>query len=143
VAVDRAVPVRLVHAKRGKITRAEPVSALYEQNRIHHVGCFPELEDECCSFEPGSPDSPDRLDSMVYSITDLMLAGFEQLNSFHVPSGGLGRSVITQDPVAGLPSNVARELIGAGAFVKPGTYCPEAGGGDAQFGWSVLNPTGK
>jgi phage terminase large subunit-like protein len=45
-AVDRAVPVRLVHASRGKITRAEPVSALYEQSRVHHVGCFPELEDE-------------------------------------------------------------------------------------------------
>jgi len=38
--------------KRAKITRAEPVSALYEQNRIHHSGAFPELEDECCSFEP-------------------------------------------------------------------------------------------
>jgi phage terminase large subunit-like protein len=84
-AVDRSVPVRLVHASRGKITRAEPVSALYEQHKIHHVGCFPELEDECCSFEPGSADSPDRLDALVWALTDLMLGGFMEVTSFHIP----------------------------------------------------------
>jgi phage terminase large subunit-like protein len=83
-AVDRSIPVRLVHASRGKITRAEPVSALYEQNRVHHVGCFPELEDELCSFEPGSTDSPDRLDALVWGVTDLMLGGFLEMRSFHV-----------------------------------------------------------
>jgi predicted phage terminase large subunit-like protein len=76
-AVDRSVPARLVHASRGKITRAEPVSALYEQHRVHHAGGFPALEDEMCSFAPGSPDSPDRLDALVWALTDLMLASFE------------------------------------------------------------------
>jgi predicted phage terminase large subunit-like protein len=71
--VDPNVPVRTVHASRGKIIRAEPVSALYEQHRVSHVGCFPELEDQLCSFEPGSTDSPDRLDAMVYAFTDLMV----------------------------------------------------------------------
>ena len=48
--VDPAVPVTRVHATRGKYLRAEPVSALYEQGRVHHVGAFPELEDEMCDF---------------------------------------------------------------------------------------------
>jgi predicted phage terminase large subunit-like protein len=72
-AVDNGVPVRLVHASRAKITRAEPISALFEQHRAHMVGAYPELEDELCSFEPGTADSPDRLDSMVWAITDLMV----------------------------------------------------------------------
>ena len=67
----------MVHASRGKIVRAEPVSALYEQRKCHHVGGFPELEDELCSFEPGTADSPDRMDALVYAITDLMV-GFQQ-----------------------------------------------------------------
>lgn len=71
--VDPNVPVRTVHASRGKIIRAEPVSALYEQHRIAHVGGFPELEDQLCSFEPGSTGSPDRLDAMVYGLSDLMV----------------------------------------------------------------------
>jgi phage terminase large subunit-like protein len=53
-AVDATVPVKLVHASRGKVTRAEPISALYEQARVHHVGLFVELEDEMTSYEPGS-----------------------------------------------------------------------------------------
>ncbi len=72
--VDSNVPIRLVHASRGKIVRAEPVSALYEQGRVHHVGMFAELEDQLCSFAPGSPHSPDRLDALVYAISDLMVA---------------------------------------------------------------------
>jgi len=72
-AVDRDVPVRLVHASRGKITRAEPISALFEQHRCHMAGCFPELEDQLCSFEPGTADSPDRLDAAVWALTDLMV----------------------------------------------------------------------
>jgi len=72
-AVDRDVPVRLVHASRGKITRAEPISALFEQHRCHMAGCFPELEDQLCSFEPGTMDSPDVLDAAVWALTDLMV----------------------------------------------------------------------
>jgi phage terminase large subunit-like protein len=70
--VDERVPVRKIHAKRGKYTRAEPVSALYEQNRAHHAGIFPELEDEQCSYTPGSKWSPSRMDAAVWALTSLM-----------------------------------------------------------------------
>ena len=69
---DSNVPIKLVRASRGKHTRAEPVSALYEQGRIHHVGVFPELEDQLCTWVPGD-DSPDRLDALVWGFTELML----------------------------------------------------------------------
>jgi predicted phage terminase large subunit-like protein len=72
-SVDANVPFRGVHAKRGKILRAEPVSALYEQGRVHHVGCFPELEDQMATFAGGN-DSPDRLDALVYAIKELMVS---------------------------------------------------------------------
>jgi phage terminase large subunit-like protein len=70
--VDRQVPFKQVHASRGKYIRAEPVSALYEQGRIHHIGFFPELEDQLCEWVPGDK-SPDRLDALVWAITELML----------------------------------------------------------------------
>jgi phage terminase large subunit-like protein len=71
--IDQNVPITLVHASRGKVARAEPISALYEQGRVHHVGGFPLLEDQLCSFEPGSTKSPDRLDALVWALTDLMI----------------------------------------------------------------------
>lgn len=71
--IDPNVPITLVHASRGKVARAEPISALYEQGRVHHMGMLPELEDQLCSFEPGSTKSPDRLDSVVWALTDLMI----------------------------------------------------------------------
>jgi phage terminase large subunit-like protein len=74
--VDALIPYRAVHAARGKRTRAEPVAALYEQGRVHHVGAFPDLEDQLCAALPeggGGPD--DRLDALVYGITELDLAG--------------------------------------------------------------------
>lgn len=70
---DASVPVKLVHASRGKATRAEPVAALYEQGRVHHVGTFNALEDEQCLWTPGDA-SPNRMDALVWAITDLMLA---------------------------------------------------------------------
>ena len=70
-SVDPDVPVRLVHASRGKRTRAEPVVSLYEQARVHHVGVLPELEDQLCSWVPGD-ESPDRLDALVWAVTALM-----------------------------------------------------------------------
>lgn len=69
--VDPNVPVRLVWASRGKQTRAEPIAALYEQGRIHHVGTFPELETEQTSWIPGEP-SPNRMDALVWAFTDLI-----------------------------------------------------------------------
>jgi len=74
--IDANVPVRKVHATRGKYKRAEPVAALYEQGRVHHVGAFPQLEDQLCGYTvDGMADdsSPDRLDAMVWAMTDLML----------------------------------------------------------------------
>ncbi|AVM44941.1 DNA-packaging protein [Victivallales bacterium CCUG 44730] len=62
---------RAVRATRGKIARAEPVAALYEQGRVHHVGRFPELEEEMTGFTPSSPNSPDRLDALVWAVTIL------------------------------------------------------------------------
>lgn len=76
--IDPEVPVKLVSASRGKQLRAEPVSALDEQGKIHHVGTFPTLEDQLCSWVPDSGDpSPDRLDARVWAITELMLGGQE------------------------------------------------------------------
>jgi hypothetical protein len=72
--VDKSVPVKLVHASRGKATRAEPVSACYEQGRGHHVGSFLKLEDEMCLWMVGQ-DSPNRMDALVWAFTALDLTG--------------------------------------------------------------------
>ena len=84
---DKRLPYKKVHASRGKRTRAEPVAALYEQGKVHHVGGFAELEDEQCTWVPGEADSPDRMDALVWAITDLMLQGGP--GSIHVPGGSL------------------------------------------------------
>lgn len=70
--VDKTVNFKAVRASRGKYTRAEPVAALNEQGRIHHVGFFADLEDQLCEWVPGEK-SPDRLDAYVWIITELML----------------------------------------------------------------------
>lgn len=71
------VVFRAVRASRGKYIRAEPVSALAEQNRLHIVGSFPELEDQMCQWSPNlvNEPSPDRLDAMVWAVTYLMEEG--------------------------------------------------------------------
>ena len=68
------VPVKLVWASRGKATRAEPISAIAEKGRDHHVGIFPLLEDELCLWVPGDA-SPNRLDAKVWAYTELMQRG--------------------------------------------------------------------
>lgn len=74
---DETVPVKLVHASRGKMARAEPVSALYEQGKVKHVRGLNDLEDQMVQWEPlGSIGSPDRLDALVWAITDLSLNGY-------------------------------------------------------------------
>lgn len=73
-AVDRNVPVTLVHATRGKLVRAEPISALYEQHRVHHVGHFDELEEQMCTFSQDynrANGSPDRMDALVWGLSFL------------------------------------------------------------------------
>lgn len=71
--VEAHVPYKSVHASRGKALRAEPVSALYEQGKVHHVGTLPQLEDQMCQWDPSIGESPDRLDALVWALTDLML----------------------------------------------------------------------
>ncbi len=78
--IDKNLPLKLVRATRGKILRAEPIAALYERGRVVHVGAHPELEDQMCSFTGGgrgraNTKSPDRLDALVWALTDLMLTG--------------------------------------------------------------------
>ncbi len=76
--IDPDVPVRSVRANRGKYLRAEPVSALYEQGKVRHVGNLPDLEDEMCDFGLdglSSGKSPDRLDALVWALTHLCLSG--------------------------------------------------------------------
>ena len=70
--VDPTISYRKVTATRGKIIRAEPVASIYEQHRAHHVGAFARLEDQMCNYTPDSDFSPDRLDALVWAMTDLM-----------------------------------------------------------------------
>lgn len=77
-AAEASLPLRLVHASRGKTARAEPVAALYEAGRVRHAGMFPRLEDELCGLMPGGDyqgpgRSPDRADACVWGLTELML----------------------------------------------------------------------
>ena len=74
-AVDRTLPVKTVRARRGKYIRAEPVASLYEQGRVHHVGRFPALEDQMCTWNAdlGPSQSPDRADALVHAVTQLIL----------------------------------------------------------------------
>lgn len=74
--INDALPVRTVHATRGKQVRAEPVANLYQQGRVHHVGSFDKLEEQMISWDPVDPDpawSPDRMDALVWALTDAMV----------------------------------------------------------------------
>ncbi|MET0372611.1 MAG: terminase family protein [Sphingobium sp.] len=78
-AARAALPVKLVHASRGKVARAEPVAALYEAGRVAHGGAFPDLEDQMCGMVTGGAymgpgRSPDRADALVWALSELMLA---------------------------------------------------------------------
>lgn len=97
---DRTVPVKLVHASRGKVVRAEPISALYEQGRVHHVGRFDLLEDQMFSFSTdvvrtSSEGSPDRVDALVWGLTELFdkIAGRARKRA---EDTGRGRVVATE-----------------------------------------------
>jgi phage terminase large subunit-like protein len=77
-AADCQMPIRLVHASRGKVARAEPVAALYEAGRVRHVGLLARLEDQLCGLMAGGTyegpgRSPDRADALVWALTELML----------------------------------------------------------------------
>jgi len=70
--VDPTVPIREVRATRGKKLRAEPIAAFYEQGRVHHVGVFDKLEEQMTTWTPELPKSPDRLDALVWALTELL-----------------------------------------------------------------------
>jgi phage terminase large subunit-like protein len=76
--IDPSLPVVGVRASRGKLTRAEPVAALYEQGKVHHLGAFPRLEDQMCSLVRGGNNgldglALDRVDALVWALTDLLI----------------------------------------------------------------------
>jgi predicted phage terminase large subunit-like protein len=78
--VDRTVSYREVTASRGKVARAEPVAALYEQGRVKHAHSFPELEDEMCAMTSdgyAGDGSPDRCDALVWALSELMVQAIE------------------------------------------------------------------
>lgn len=100
--VDPSAAVEMVSASRGKLVRAEPVAALYEQGRVHHVGGYPQLEDEMTGYD-GTGPSPNRMDALVWTITDLMVEPASGFVIPHIPppigfvgestwAGGGGRS---------------------------------------------------
>lgn len=72
-AAKQHLPIKLIHAKLGKRTRAEPVQALYEQQLVHHVGYHAELEKQMCSFTTEGKSRDDRVDALVYAISELVL----------------------------------------------------------------------
>lgn len=94
--IDPRVPFFSVHASRGKQTRAQPVASLYGANppnekrppKIHHVGFFPELEDQMCTWVPDEGDpSPDRMDALVWLVSHMLLEDEEEVSieEYHEP----------------------------------------------------------
>lgn len=76
--VAKELPIKLVTASRGKAVRAEPIAALYEQEKVSHVGHFKELEDQLCAMTPAGyvgEGSPDRADALVWALTELQSSG--------------------------------------------------------------------
>ncbi len=97
-SVRDTVPVIEVHASRGKVTRAEPIAALYEQGRISHVGAFAEMEDQMVLFTPlgvAGETTGDRVDALVWALTELfpsMVTRHEvDWSSAFASSGGRGQ----------------------------------------------------
>ena len=99
--IDNEVSYRSVRASRGKQARAEPISALYEQGKVHHIGSFPTLEDQMCDWVPGEGKSPDRVDALVWALTELSKSkyGPQKLNlSALVKNESEVKNVTSRDP---------------------------------------------
>ena len=101
---DPLVPYREVRASRGKAIRAEPISALYEQRKVHHVGTFAPLEDQMCAFTSDfsrslAGYSPDRVDALVWAITELAVkhsVPTASSQTYHIAGYDTGRSSYAQ-----------------------------------------------
>jgi phage terminase large subunit-like protein len=108
--IDPQVPYAAVHAARGKVARAGPVAALYEQGRIHHLGALPQLEDQMCTFtsdldRDSTGYSPDRVDALVWALSELFvepMAGAAIYESYRRAAGG-------EDPVGRVDPGESRE----------------------------------
>jgi predicted phage terminase large subunit-like protein len=114
---DANVPVRMVSASRGKVLRAEPVSALYEQGLVHHVGRFAALEDQLCAFTTAGyrgEGSPDHADALVFAISELMLKDAAPILEFYRRQAE-SRKQKTQEPQQ--PGVDACKAV-SGAFVR-------------------------
>jgi phage terminase large subunit-like protein len=97
-AITSTPRIKVLHASRGKRVRAEPVSAVYEQGRVHHVGTLPRLEDQLTEWVPDQATySPDRLDALVWACTELGLAAGAHLGRF----AGRQMAAATITPPAG------------------------------------------
>ena len=109
--VDPNVSYRAVHASRGKAVRAEPVAALYEQRRVHHVGTFPMLEDQMSAFTSDfdrgrAGYSPDHVDALVWALSDLMvepvagwgLIEYTRLEAEKATADDIGRRQLAEPP---------------------------------------------
>lgn len=83
-AADPGISYKAVRASRGKAIRAEPVVAHYEKGRVHHVGSHSALENQLCAWVPGEDDSPDRLDALVWAVTELMVKQRKQMRAYGV-----------------------------------------------------------
>ncbi len=120
---DPLVSFKNVTASRGKVVRAEPIAALYEQGRVSHIGAFPELEDQMCDFGPEGyigDGSPDRADALVWALTELAFGG-ETI--FDVPFDR-----IAVDPFA-IPAH------------WPKAYAVERKDGEIAALWGAIDPT--
>jgi hypothetical protein len=147
--VDENVPYTAVHASRGKVIRAEPVSALYEQGRVHHVGTFAKLEDQMASFtheyDRAKGESPDRMDACVWALTELMVDQPDGMGVFEyyrqlaeatagkVPAPAFGFEMPGPNTVEGSP------FFKVAAKPKPETVRARAPAGISQ----VYGGTGK
>jgi phage terminase large subunit-like protein len=122
--ISADVPFTAIHASRGKFIRAEPVSALFEQNKVHLVGNFPHLEDQLTSFVPdldrNRSGSPDRADSMVYALTELLVEQerYGGLLAFYESEAALARAGQTLTPETSTPATTGNNLL----YAQPGGF---------------------
>lgn len=110
-AVDVNASYKSVTATRGKAIRAEPIAAMYEQGRVHHVGSFPQLEDEMCDFDPiTTTKSPNRMDGLVWALTDLSEGEAMGLFDFYANAAANLRAASNPPPGARVDSRTSEGI---------------------------------
>lgn len=131
-SVDGNVAYKDVLATRGKDVRAQPMAALYEKHVIHHVGTFDKLEEEMCSFVPGDKHSPNRMDALVWALTELFpervrLVLAESINAAHDAVVQKIQTSTLMKPE--IPDNALHCICGSTAIVRrnQGYHCNQCG----------------